>query len=327
VRRHRSYMTLISRSGTSPKERSSKFPVPSIILGRWWRPRGDYERSTQRLNSGVVGSLLKTLLATKTTVFVDYSLRDEDFVQIYTAVRAYLADFHKLAYFIAPHISADDRGRLSALNLHLIETDGAYFIENLKAHALSIRCMSPDSLYDRVSSLLVEVVAAHAWLYEDFDIGTHPSIIICACYQDGLIHGLERVVRLRKSGEYSDRHRVLNLARNYTVFAQRYRRDKRFDDAAYCEGYANAMLFAALDPEIHDSSPPLFFNFGGFETSKPTAYKRMIRKLPQLHKAPHRFVKRIADKYRREDRIVVHHLPQLNLGRYVTENSGPTENR
>jgi hypothetical protein len=94
--------------------------------------RADYRACENRLQSGLLGAHLKSLLSTKTIVFVGYSLRDEDFLQIYGAVREGLKDFHRQAYFVAPEIGDDDRTRLKELNLHFIETDGTFFIQQVK---------------------------------------------------------------------------------------------------------------------------------------------------------------------------------------------------
>jgi NAD-dependent SIR2 family protein deacetylase len=61
--------------------------------------KSDYDLCKIRMENGVLGAHLKSLLATRSTVFVGYSLRDDDFLQIYESVRGGLNDFHRQAYF------------------------------------------------------------------------------------------------------------------------------------------------------------------------------------------------------------------------------------
>ncbi|HEX8511272.1 MAG TPA: hypothetical protein VF635_17475, partial [Propionibacteriaceae bacterium] len=55
----------------------------------------------------------------------------------------------------------------------------------------------------------------------------------------------------RKSGEYSDRHHVVNLVRSYAIITERNLSSSRFFDAAYASGYGNAMMYLLLadDPD------------------------------------------------------------------------------
>jgi hypothetical protein len=269
--------------------------------------RTDYQLCGDRLNNGVLGKLLSSLLATRTVVFIGYSLRDEDFLQIYNATRTSLADFHRRAYFVSPNITEDDRLRLEQMNLHVIETDGTFFISKIKEHACSIRCIAKDQMYDSVAAMLEAVFEENNWLRSNFSIQRHPQYLISAWYLDGMQHALERILRLRETGTYSDLHRLQYSARNYFGFAKRYLRDQKFDDAAYCEGFANGMVFATLDPD-GDLYPPVFFYFGGFATSSRTKYRRSISRIPSIYKRANKYLRKIADDLKGEDEdfVIVH---------------------
>jgi hypothetical protein len=278
--------------------------------------RSDYRKCARRLKNGLLGKFLASLLATRSVVFIGYSLRDEDFLQVYNATRRLLADFHIQAYLVAPTIADDERARLEAMGLRLIETDGEFFIAKLKEHAQSARCICPDEMYQDVAQFLAEAVNANSWLRETFKIKKHPNYMVSAWYLDGLQHALERILRLRKTGEYSDRHRLINTARSYFHFAKGYLRNKRFHDAAYSEGYANGMLFAALDAE-ESAAPPLFYYFGGHGTSSRAEYKRAINRLGSLHRGADKFVRELADQYD-ADTVIVHRA-QLNVTKYLKQ--------
>src|SRR5437879_8943496 len=114
-------------------------------------------------------------------------------MQIYDAVRRSLGEFHRMAYFVSPVVTEEDKRRLSALNLHLITTDGQFFIQQLKQHAWSQRCICPDEMYDHVRDLRVDLVLAHRWLHDEFDMFDFPQILISSWYQDGMQHALDRI--------------------------------------------------------------------------------------------------------------------------------------
>jgi hypothetical protein len=173
-------------------------------------------------------------------------------------------------------------------------------------------------MYDIARDFLCDVKDAHIWLHGTFKVRKHPQILITSWYQDGIQHALERILRLRKSGEPSDLHQQLQKALMYNELAENFRRDGLFSDAAYCEGYSNALFLSSLGPEER-RFPPIFFHFGGFETSSRTAYKRALGKLPDLHKTAHRYLVKMLSKYPGQVDFVLDHRPQISLDRYVTD--------
>ena len=234
-------------------------------------------------------------------------------MQIYDSVRSALSDFHRQAYFVAPDISDEDRERLRAMNLHLIETDGTFFLSQIKTHATSNRCIASDDMYDDLIRIHGLVEEAHSWLHNKYNAIKYPQILFCSWYQDGMMHALERMLRLRKTGKYSDLHQISYSLRSYFSYAQRFRKLKRYNDAAYCYGYSNAYLFAALtDDERKKFTPPLFFYFDN-EIQSASQYQRALNRFPSLHKAAFQYAQRIALKNPHLSTHVLHHMDQLNL--------------
>lgn len=279
--------------------------------------KSDYKKCARRLRNGVLGAHLKSLLATRPTVFIGYSLKDDDFLHIFQNVKKHLQDFHRQCYFVSPEVTPRDRERLAELGLHVIEADGSFFIEKIKELAAEKICFCSDNLYDEVGSFLDLVIDEHLWLHDKFSLKRHPQIAYCSWYQDGMIDALSRILRLRRSGIYSSLHRLQGSASSYERYAKLFRRDKKYGDAAYCYGYSNAYLFAAVGSQTNfEAIPPLFFHFG-FEAHSRNAYKKMLNKLPSHHKSAHKFVQRLAAKYGDSDNIVLHHKDQLDLSKYV----------
>jgi hypothetical protein len=203
------------------------------------------------------------------------------------------------------------RGSGHALKLHLIDTDGQFFVSELKGYAQSRRCICPDEMYGSVAAKLHEVVDAHIWMHDKFRATKYPQILPCSWYQDGLQHSLQRVLRLRKTGRYSDLHRLINTATSYEKAAKEYRKRKNYSDAAYCYGYSYGYKYAAFAGSSNpDTSPPLFFYFDFLSWSK-SAFRRNISKLPQLHQAAYKYSKHAISKYPKDFDLVLDHKDQL----------------
>jgi hypothetical protein len=95
----------------------------------------DYKKCQQRLRVGVLGGLLKTILATQTVIFVGYSLSDFDFVAIYEFVKSQMGALQKQAYVVTP--DAEEAKKFKGAGLIPITTDGTFFIEQIKKHAVA----------------------------------------------------------------------------------------------------------------------------------------------------------------------------------------------
>ena len=178
--------------------------------------------------------------------------------------------------FVSPALTDEDKDRLREMNLRFIETDGTFFISQLKQHARAKMCLASDAMYEQVASQLMKVTDAHSWIHANFDMHKHPQMIFCSWYQDGLMHSLSRILRLRRLGTYSDLHKLIHSHRSYERYAKLYQRDKKYDDAAYCYGYATGYLYARASEEHPDVDPPKFFYFGAEIVAK-TRYKKLSR--------------------------------------------------
>src|SRR5262249_12023928 len=154
----------------------------------------------------------------------------------------------------------------------------------VKAHATTKRCISSDEMYTDVAKLLFSLNGAHSWLHSKYDAKKYPQMLYCSWYQDGMSHALERILRLRSTGIYSDLHQTQHSARLYASYAQRYRKLKYYGDSSYCSGYSNAFVYASLaNDERRKHTPPLFFYFDN-EIQSAHQYSRSIKNLPDQHK-------------------------------------------
>ena len=145
----------------------------------------DYEKRYDSLNSGLVGSQLKLLVANKKVVFIGYSFSDEDFNRIFSFVRSQIGDFIKKPYIITLDKSKNDKWH--ELGLEPIYTAGEYFLQVL-IHKLQLReCLIRDDIIRVVQKELSVTIAKHHSLSDKITFSDYPEVIFCLSYQDGFI--------------------------------------------------------------------------------------------------------------------------------------------
>lgn len=220
----------------------------------------DYAKRLDELSANVMGGLLRHMLATRTVVFIGYSLRDWNFRRLYSALRADMADFAPKAYMVTPF---DTDGKAEEeFGLTVIKTSGVRFLTDLKA-ALVGPCFIDDSVYEKVDEVFDLMDEADRFA-KSVAHKKYPAIIHCWAYHDGLRDACFRIMHRRPSGEYSDRHHVLALLRHYDDLGDRAYDAGRFTDAAYIEGYTSGLMILLSDQEDEMLSElPLYLTYAG----------------------------------------------------------------
>lgn len=203
----------------------------------------DYAKRLEELNGNVMGGLLRHMLATRTVVFIGYSLRDWNFRRLYSALRADMADFAPRAYIVTPF--GTDGQIEKDFGLTVINTSGVRFLKDLKT-ALVGPCFIDDSVYDKVEELFALLDEADQFA-KSISHKKYPAIIHCWAYHDGLRDAFFRITHRRPTGEYSDRHNVLAMLRKYDSVADRAYDAGRYTDAAYIEGYTSGLMVLMSD--------------------------------------------------------------------------------
>jgi len=223
--------------------------------------RNDYTANLAKLKESLVGSQLKTLLATKTIVFFGYSFRDDDFREIMTFVRESVGDFKRQNYIVTIDNSDEALHQFRSFGLVPICTDATFFLQRIKAHLFKDAHFIPDEMYDEAKLLLRRVQKEHLRLDRKYNIVDDPEIVYCSCYQDGLMHLLQRVGELRSSGKYSHLCRIDAVLNGYRQWRMEKLKAKKYDDVAYIDGYLNGLQFIALQKIEPGTTPPLFYLF------------------------------------------------------------------
>jgi NAD-dependent SIR2 family protein deacetylase len=272
----------------------------------------DYEACQERLRNGLIGGLLKTLLATKTVVFVGYSLSDPDFRSIFEFVSEQMRGLQRQAFVITPF--KEEGQKFEQLGLIPIVTDGEYFISNLKEHFVNQGEMLSDDIYYYADVLDSIVRQEHIEFLEKYSCFDHPQIIYAASYQDGMMHATGRAHALKCSGEYSDPCNFRRVLHPYLVWQKQKLKDKKYEDVAYIEGYINGLMFLQLNDDEKNElkHPPLYYAFGvKRDLFTLEDYKDVIEELPQSHKASYQRAKRMVNGLKSTGGIVFHHPPWL----------------
>ncbi|MCP4616485.1 MAG: hypothetical protein GY844_08600 [Bradyrhizobium sp.] len=270
---------------------------------------GDYAQSFERLNDGPLGAQLKSLIARKTVIYVGYSLSDENYLRLLRNIARLMQGHLRQSYLISPRI---DHDKLAAAPVPLIpiQTDGAFFFERARKE-LAERCeITRDEAFAKCDDFLDAVADAHNKTADAFIRTQHPILIFILSYQDGLIHALQRILRMQRTGEYHSKTAVHVKIHMYEHRIEQLSKSRDYWNAAYALGYQSGLLFLLLQSDDDDGpSPPLFdVPFSVQVRSLSGALRYPKEKLPRFVKAQ---AGRILKRHPRKAKLVPDHTPYL----------------
>jgi SIR2-like domain len=280
-------------------------------LGSIVATTSDYKECQERLRVGILGGLLKTILATETILFVGYSFSDFDFLAIYEFVKAQMGPLRKQGYVVTPD---DGEARIfKEAGLIPMITDGAGFLVQTKKHAVAEGVMLPDDIYDAASRLRELVSLEHEVLHRAVKASRHPELIYAASYQDGMMHALGRAVEMRGTGQYSQPHRLLGAIEAYLRLEKEKLRNGVYEDVAYIEGYINALVYLLADcKQRRRPRVPLYYMFGvRVDIINLRDFIAALKRNPNAHKASLRRARRRLRMLSDPGSVEFHHPPWL----------------
>lgn len=269
--------------------------------------REDYDACYERLSTGLLGSSLKMMLATKTIVYVGFSFRDEDFVRLHDLLSREMAGLRPESYIVTLDRESDERFREHRLNP--IYTDATFFLRELKTRMVASGAMLPDATYDQVPSMIDRLCEVHRQTAA-IDASRYPDVIYSLFYQDGLQHALERILTLRHTGYYSHVCNPRDVVLSYEKKRKQALRNQEFANAAYLDGYMNGHVFFLAPPPMRKRVPLFFLHGPRDPITSLTSLRRHLRKRDTLN---HR-ASQAASKHLRgipSSGIVLHHSPWL----------------
>lgn len=265
----------------------------------------DYKNCYKNLNSGLVGANLKTLLATKTILFVGYSFNDFDFLKVLDYLKKEMGN-------ILPHLyilTLDDlmNDRLSKFKTTIIKVDGLYFLETLRKHFEKNDYILPEENIDRL--YLIEHLnhTTHQLVSDHYEKKKCPSLIYCLFYQDGIQHAIDYLQYKAKTGETYSPYRLI---KQLDIYELRIKKDlvkiRNYADLAYVEGYIQGLRV----PIMFDNPKnfPLFFLFGKGPTNDVKFFTKSINKGLVYHKSAEIYGQRFFKEFLKSD-MIMHHKP------------------
>jgi len=265
----------------------------------------DYKKHYKELNRGVVGSRLKHLLATRTIVFLGYSLRDYDFNRIYQYLQKNMGMILPHSYFVT--LNESPKIGLKNFSSTIIKTDATYFISVLKQNLIEEKQLLPDQIYDDAFKDLIKIKDVH-FKFAKRNFKKDPSVIFCLSYQDGLIHALERMLENKNTGQYSHICYVTSAIEGYFKSRKKFLAKKRYFDVAYIDGYL-AGLFRIIPDLRKKVKLPMYYVFGADSIYKYNDYLKIAKEAGSIHKNAYQWAKNEAKKYQKD--IVLHHTTFL----------------
>lgn len=218
----------------------------------------DYKKRFSELQNGIVGATLKTILATKTVVFIGFSFGDEDFNQIINYLRDEMGDIFPHIYVVTLDNTLEDR--LLYKNSTSIVTSGTFFLHQLKLALINMGVIKNHAIYPLVAAALDAIDELHEKVSQ-IDLLKYPCAIYTLSYQDGVIHAFERFLQNYETGEYNQPSMLGRIAGKYEKWADDYFAAENYWDASYYEGYVNGLILIAAcesDNEILSKFPFLF---------------------------------------------------------------------
>ncbi|MDF1909716.1 SIR2 family protein [Mycolicibacterium smegmatis] len=252
-----------------PGRRVLKIHGSMTNLGSIVATESDYKRSLKSLREGVLGGLLTELLATRTLVFVGYSLKDWNFRRLYKALLKDMGQYAEPAYFVSPFGADEDD--VKEFNLITLKTSGVKFLQELKRANLGV-CFIDEAGYARVAEYDKKIRVAEP-IAKTVPHKKYPAVLYCWSFHDGARDACRRILLRRASGEYLSRQHVVDLMGHYDQLADNAWDEGRYWDHSYIVGYQVPLLIMLDDRATvngervgMEEKAPVYYMYGSDDT-------------------------------------------------------------
>lgn len=274
-------------------------------LGSIIAEKKDYAKCYRDLSRGALGGHLKLLLATKTIIYIGYSLSDPDFQKIHGLLKKSMGDTFPHSYIVTPNEEAAKKANKQ--NMTPIITTGDHFLSKLKEILISEKLMIADKTLGDIQEALRQINGFHMDFTEGLDMRAYPATFMTVCYQDGLLDALYRIKQRRNTGEYSDPDKVTGTVASYNKLRSLAEKEKKYGDAAYIEGYRDGLSLLILPQESWKDYLKLFYIFGAeIQPTESDEYKNMLSQAETVHPACYKYC---VETTKNSDGKLVTHAP------------------
>ena len=149
--------------------------------------QSDYDACLSK--NPLIFNKLKDLMATKTFIFIGYSMRDEDFRGIWDSITGVLGHFSKLAYAIDPKFTSETAEYWHERGIELVRAHDSTFLGTLRKNLEDDGFIPSKAFLGFLYRQRREIGRFHVKLDQSTNGGFASSM-----YQDGVMHELEGVL-------------------------------------------------------------------------------------------------------------------------------------
>lgn len=273
----------------------------------------DYNKCYTMLTNGVLGAALKTILATKTVVFIGFSFGDEDFNQIMRYINHEMGEYSPHFYLVTLDDTLKEKIKYS--NCTNIVTDGTFFLHQLRLKLINRDIIKDYTNTTEIIEIMMENLLSLHGEISSINMQDYPCVIFTLAYQDGVLHAFERFLYGNRNGEYNNPKFIASSIAGYEEIRRTKGSEKNYFDKAYYEGYQNGLIFIDCfekKPEILKELPLLYLP-GKRAPKKIKTYHQYLRQLSTDKNRYTEYAKEIikhakggADEIKD---IVIHHPP------------------
>lgn len=266
----------------------------------------DYNKCFKQLQNGIIGATLKSILATKTVVFIGFSFGDEDFNQIINYIRDEMGSIYPHVYIVT--LDETLRERLNYKNSTFIVTSGTFFLHEIKLDLIKKGVIKNCSIYSLIENVLGELEALHEKVSR-INLIEYPCAIYTLSYQDGVIHAFERFLHNYQTGEYNQPGRLGRIAGKYEEWTEKFHKAGNYWDEAYYEGYINGLVLIEAcenDNSIVNAFPFLYLPNAKQPLTTYTIFMDELARVSHGRSKYLKFAKTIVNKKVGVDLVVQH---------------------
>lgn len=270
--------------------------------------KDDYDKCYERLQKGVLGAHLKSILSTKTVVFIGFSFGDEDFNKILDYIKNEMGELYPHIYIVS--LDENLKTKLNYSNCTTYITSGTYFIHKLKCMLIENDVNCDLKINDAVEAVLDYIQEAHSKVSE-IDLIKYPNAIYTLSFQDGVIHSLERYANMKKTGEYNQKGYIEDYVKRYDFIVKIKHQSKNYWDEAYYRGYLNGLILIKVfneDLKALSCFPLYFLPNTKIELKSYDDYLSELAETYHKKDQYTKYAKKFVDK-NCEKNLCVHHLP------------------
>lgn len=266
--------------------------------------RTEYDQSLKDLRSGALGTTARHLIATRSIVFVGYSLRDDDIRDVIIALRSDLGQAARKVYFVHPSPTYEP----PLDDAVLINTSAASFIEQLDDVLVECGALVSLKMYDRLGRVHRRLKDARLRFDDALPPWKAPLEIYNHAYQDGFDHALQKATATARYGTDRLPGQLHYTAHHYMVLEKEARAARDDWNVAYIVGYLNGLVSLFAD-EFRIDELPLYYCPGWGEETSFARVAKAVRAGAATHKRAYLKAKRIAED--QGEGILTMHTPFL----------------